>query len=215
MNSREDLLKHLENNTGVLKNPEIKKAFEKIDRADFIKEKYRIEAYEDYPLPIGHGQTISQPTTVVFMLELLNPQRGDKILDVGSGSGWTTALLSQIVGPGGEVFGVEIVPELIDFGRTNLAKYNFKKSHIINVIEEIGLKEHAPYKRILVSASFEGEIPKELLEQLDIGGIMVAPVLNSIFRVKKLSNGKLEKKEYPGFSFVPFVNQENNKTTKQ
>ena len=208
MNSREDLLKHLENNTGFLKNPEIKKAFEKIDRADFVKEKYRIEAYEDYPLPIGYGQTISQPTTVAFMLELLNPQRGDRILDVGSGSGWTTALLCEIVGSGGEVFGVEIVPELIDFGKTNLAKYNFKNSQIIDVMGEIGLKKYAPYKKILVSASFEEEIPKELLEQLNINGILVAPVLNSIFKIKKLQNGKLEKKEYFGFSFVPFVSNE-------
>ena len=205
MNSRKDLINYLKNGTRVLKNSEIKKAFEKINRADFVREEYKMEAYENYPLPIGYGQTISQPTTVAFMLELLNPQKGDKVLDVGSGSGWTTALLSQIVGSGGRVFGTDIVSELINFGKTNLSKYNFNNYQIINVGEEIGLKKYAPYNRILVSASFEENIPKELLEQLDAGGIIVAPVLNSVFKVKKLSNGKLEKKEYPGFSFVPFV----------
>ncbi|MFA5838474.1 MAG: protein-L-isoaspartate O-methyltransferase [Candidatus Paceibacterota bacterium] len=214
MNSYKDLINHLKN-TRVLRNSEIKKAFEKIDRADFVRAECKMEAYEDYPLPIGYWQTISQPTTVAFMLELLNPQKGDKILDVGSGSGWTTALLSEIVGPEGKIFGIDIVPELVNFGRTNLAKYNFDNCQIINVKGEIGLKKHAPYKRILVSASFEEEIPKELLEQLDIGGIMIASVLNSIFRIKKLSNGKLEKKEYPGFSFVPFINQKSDKTRKQ
>ena len=90
MNSRKDLINYLKNGTRVLKNSEIKKYFEKINRADFVREEYKMEAYENYPLPIGYGQTISQPTTVAFMLELLNPQKGDKVLDVGSGSGWTT-----------------------------------------------------------------------------------------------------------------------------
>lgn len=207
MNSREDLINHLKNNTEVLKSSEIERAFEKIDRADFVKEDYKTESYEDYPLPIGSRQTISQPTTVVFMLELLNLQKGDKVLDVGSGSGWTTALLSEIVGNEGLVFGVEIIPEITDFGKSNISRYKFKNVKILNSDGEIGLKEYAPYKRILVSASFKNEIPKELTNQLEIGGIIVAPVMNSIFKIKKLSNGKLERKEYSGFFFVPFVSK--------
>jgi len=91
---------------GVLKTKRIIEAFMEIDRADFVKKEYIGEAYGDYPLPTEQGQTISQPSTVAFMLELLQPAEGDRILDVGSGSGWSTALLAQIAGPKGRVWGV-------------------------------------------------------------------------------------------------------------
>ena len=113
-----------------LRTPRIIDAFKKIDRADFVEVQYKDEAYGDYPLPIGHEQTISQPSTVAFMLELLQPATGNKVLDVGSGSGWTAALLAQIVGPEGRVFGFELVPELVKFGSENLAKYNFPHAEI-------------------------------------------------------------------------------------
>ena len=123
MKSKEELLFHLEEATGVLKSPSLKKAYLQIDRKDFVLPKYEDEAYEDHPLPIGYGQTISQPTTVFFMLELLSAKLGDHILDVGSGSGWTTALLGSIVGKKGGVVGVDIVSELVEYGRNNLKKY--------------------------------------------------------------------------------------------
>src|SRR3989338_5684724 len=113
--------------------------FEKIDRADFVSSEYQAEANENYPLPIGFGQTISQPFTVAFMLKLLSPQEGDKVLDVGCGSGWTTALLANLVGKTGKVFGVEIIPELVSFCRKNLAKYNFPNAEIIQAGAELGL----------------------------------------------------------------------------
>src|SRR3989338_8071025 len=97
---------------GYLKTPLIIEAFKKIDRADFVSENLRDEAYENYPLPIGFDQTISQPLTVAFMLELLQPQPGEKILDIGSGSGWTTTLLAFCVGKEGRGFGLERIPEL-------------------------------------------------------------------------------------------------------
>lgn len=120
----------------VLKTPDIIDAFKRIDRADFVPEKYRNEAYEDYPLPIGFGQTISQPATVAFMFELLRPKPGDIVLDIGSGSGWTVAMLASIVGNTGYVTGVEIIPELVTFGRKNLRKYPFVNASILSAREE-------------------------------------------------------------------------------
>jgi protein-L-isoaspartate(D-aspartate) O-methyltransferase len=170
----------------------------KVDRKDFVLKEYEKEAYEDYPLPIGYGQTISQPSTVYFMLKLLNPQKGEKILDVGSGSGWTTALLAEAVEEKGMVFGIEKIPELVLFGRNNINKYDFNNVKIIEAGKELGLKEHAPFDKILVSASAK-EIPQELIGQLKDNGVMVIPVKNDILRIEK--GGKIEK--YEGFVFVP------------
>ena len=107
---------------GALKSPQIIEAFEKIDRKNFIPEDFREHIYIDRPLPIGKEQTISQPSTVAFMLERLEPQKGDKILDIGSGSGWTTALLCQIVGEEGSVLGLERHDELVEKGQQSLAR---------------------------------------------------------------------------------------------
>lgn len=187
----------------VLKNPRIIEAFEKIDRADFVLPEFHQEAHEDYPLPIGGGGTISQPYTVAFMLELLQPEPGDKILDIGSGSGWSTALLAQIVGEQGKVVGLEIVPELVEFGQKNLAKYNFPNAEIRQATPGVvGLPNESPFDRILVSAA-ASKIPEELIGQLKSPGRLVIPVQNSIWLVKKNSAGQISKTEYPGFVFVP------------
>ncbi|PIR92224.1 protein-L-isoaspartate O-methyltransferase [Candidatus Falkowbacteria bacterium CG10_big_fil_rev_8_21_14_0_10_44_15] len=188
----------------VLKSPHIINAFQSIDRADFVPRKYLNEAYGDYPLPLGYGQTISQPTTVAFMLEKLQPQAGEKILDVGSGSGWTTALLAQIVGPAGKVCGVEIVPELAEFGRKNLANYELNWAEIKLVTGELGCPPLAPFDKILVSAAAE-EPPGKLLTQLKIGGRLIIPIQNSIWQIDKAAAGKFRQQEFPGFVFVPLV----------
>lgn len=187
---------------GMLKTPRIIDAFKKIDRADFVPDEYKDEAYGDYPLPIGYGQTISQPSTVAFMLELLQPEEGNKILDVGSGSGWTTALLAQIVGSSGRVWGLELVPELVEFGRKNLGKYNFSWAEIHQAGAELGLPQEAPFDRILVSAAGE-EMPPELISQLKAGGRLVIPIQNSVWKVDKISEKEIAKEEFPGFIFVP------------
>ena len=176
--------------------------FEKINRADFVSPAYQAEADGDYPLPIGFGQTISQPFTVAFMLELLDAREGDKILDVGSGSGWTTVLLAVLVGEKGKVFGVEIIPELVLLGRKNLAKYDFPNAEIIQAGAELGLPSEAPFARILVSAAAE-EIPETLLCQLTVPGILVLPVKNTIIQIKKDADGEISQKEFSGFAFVP------------
>lgn len=189
---------------GILKSKSIISAFLHVDRADFVLPEHIKNAYHDNPLSIGFGQTISQPTTVAIMLELLNTQNGEKILDVGSGSGWTTALLADIIGPKGEVFGIEIVPELVKFGQKNLGKYNYPQAKIIQAGNNLGFPEEAPFDRILVSAA-SNNIPKELIQQLDTEGIMVIPVRHSVYRIRKKPDGKLEKEEFFGFSFVPLI----------
>lgn len=191
-------------NSGVLKSKPIIDAFSVINREDFIPEAYREKANIDAPIPIGFGQTNSQPTTVAFMLELLEPKLGQKILDVGSGSGWTTALLAQIVGPKGKVFGVERIPELVKFGQSALSKYEFPNTEIKKSGNELGLPQQAPFDRILVSATAE-YFPQKLVEQLVEGGIMVIPIKNSVYKITKDKNGIIYKTEFPGFSFVPLI----------
>src|SRR3990172_3252875 len=146
---------------GYLKTDRIVEAFSKIKRVDFVPRDMESAAGANIPLPIGQGQTISQPLTVAFMLELLAPLPGEKILDVGSGSGWTTALLAHIVGKKGKVVGVERIKGLRDFGTNNVSKYNFIEKGRARIIRADGTKGYvneAPYNRILVSAAAD-EIP--------------------------------------------------------
>ncbi len=190
--------------TGVLRTSKIIEAFQKIDRKDFVLPECQAQAYEDYPLPIGQGQTISQPYTVAFMLELLEPREGQKILDVGSGSGWTTALLAYITGEKGKVYGLEIIPELVALGQKNLKKYQFPQAVILQAGEELGLLKEAPFDRILASAAAK-ELPQQLIQQLKIGGIMVIPVQGNILKVTKISETKTHIQTFEGFRFVPLV----------
>jgi protein-L-isoaspartate(D-aspartate) O-methyltransferase len=206
-----------------LKTPIIIDAFYKIKREDFLPEDLKDLSDLDQALPIGEGQTISQPAVVAFMLELLQPKPGEKILDIGSGSGWTTALLAQIVSnqednkfspKKGKVFAIEIIPELLEFGKKNISKYNFLKRGIVEFFckdGKEGLKEEAPFDRILVSAAAK-EVPKNLKEQLRIGGRIVIPISKnggsfsqSIFMLEKKEKDKFKEEEYPGFVFVPLV----------
>ncbi len=190
-------------NEGWLKTEKIIEAFLKIKREDFVQDKDL--SYYDTALEIGNGQTISQPLVVAFMLELLQPQAGEKILDIGSGSGWTTALLAYCVGENGKVIAVEIIPELKEFGENNVKKYNFTKKGITKFVlgdGKFGYKKEAPYDKILVSASAT-EIPQELKNQLKIGGKIVIPVYDSIVEATKIDQNKFKMKEYPGFVFVP------------
>jgi len=191
---------------GALRSPHIIEAFHEVDRKYFIPENYRDYIYVDRPLPIGKDQTISQPSTVAFMLEQLQPKRGDSILDIGSGSGWTTALLCHIVGEEGSVLGLERVDELVHQGQENLAKlHSGKHCRIEKAGTQLG-KPGEKFDRILVSASAE-EIPEELFTQLKTGGILVVPVKNSIFRFEKISDEKIKAEEFPGFVFVPLIKE--------
>jgi protein-L-isoaspartate(D-aspartate) O-methyltransferase len=192
---------------GYLKTDKIIEAFSEIGRIEFVPKEIELQAEANVALPIGYGQTISQPLTVAFMLELLNPKEGQKILDVGSGSGWTTSLLSYIVGDKGKVIAVERIKELLETGKKNTDKFGFVERGIAEFYgakEGLGFPEKAPYDRIFVSAS-SSEIPQEFLSQLKIGGIMIIPIRNDIVFVEKKSEKEICKETFPGFSFVPLI----------
>jgi len=195
---------------GWLKTPRIIEAFRRIKRVDFLPEDMEDLAELNEALPIGYGQTISQPLVVVFMLEQLEPKEGDKILDIGSGSGWTSALLGEIVGKKGRVIAIDIIPELVEFGKNNVAKYNFIEKGIVEFIcadGSKGYKKEAPYDGILVSAAVQTEVPRAWKEQLKIGGRIVTPIGSSIWLFTKKSESKFEEIEYPGFAFVPLISK--------
>jgi protein-L-isoaspartate(D-aspartate) O-methyltransferase len=189
--------------SGVLKTPNIIEAFESVDRKLFVPAEFSHEAYIDAPLSIGVGQTISQQWTVAFMLELLQAKKGDKILDIGSGSGWTTALLAYIVGKEGSVLGLERHEELMHLGSENLKNIGIKNAQIQKATESLGVKGEV-FDAILVSASAD-EIPNELFLQLKIGARLVIPVQNSIYLFEKVSEDKVTHQEFKGFRFVPLV----------
>lgn len=183
---------------GVLETPRIINAFVAINREDFMPENVKKYAGEDRPFPIGRGQTISQPYTVAKMLEWLKPDRSQRILDVGSGSGWTSALLGHIVGRGGLVIGTERIGELLQTARKNIEPYRLDWVELLYTPEGIGYEALAPYDRILVSASGR-EIPQSLIDQLEPSGTMVIPVSNEILVYHQPD----EPEHHSGFAFVP------------
>ncbi len=192
---------------GYLRTDNIIEAFSRIQRIEFIPEDLVSYGEVDIPLPIGFGQTISQPLTVATMLELLAVGTGDNVLDVGTGSGWTTALLADMVGEKGKVTSLEVIEQLCEFGKKNLEKYDFLRKGIVEVYCQSatdGFEKNAPYDCILVSASVD-DLPEALKKQLKIGGKMVLPVRNSLWFVQKKAEDDFYIEKFPGFSFVPFI----------
>jgi len=207
MSERNNLLVKNLIEAGHLKTPHLIEAFKKVDRYDFVIDYLKNDAYLNNPLGIGFGQTISQPLTVAFMLELLQPQEGNRILDIGSGSGWQMALLSEIVGVKGKVFGIEIISELYEFGKNNLKHYDYQQKGIAELIlgdGSHGLSDKAPFDRIISAAATE-ELMEEWKRQLKVGGRIVWPMKESLWLGIKKSETEFEIKEFPGFLFVPLV----------
>ena len=177
-----------------------------IPRRQFLPEDMQEHAALDQPLPIGHGATNSQPWTVQFMLDLLRVPEGGTVLDVGSGSGWTTALLAHLTGPKGAVTGVDVVPELVEMGRRNLAGLNLGWATVVPAVpDRLGLPDEAPFDRILVSAE-PGDIPEALEAQLAVGGRMVLPASGVMWVVDRDYEG-WHREPVTGyrFAFVPLI----------
>ena len=184
-------------------------AFSKVKREEFIPNNIMAMAYEDTALPIGHGQTISQPYTISVMLSLLDLKRGQKVLEIGSGCGYVLALLSEIVGEQGKVYGLEVVKELAEKSKKNLGKYDNIK--VYNRNGSKGLPEKAPFDSIIISAAMRN-IPEEIMSQLKNRGILVAPkgsrFEQEIIAIQRKSSSEFEMiKRLPGFVFVPFIGE--------
>jgi len=190
-----------------LKSKNIEDALRKYKREFFVPENMKHLAYGDFPLSIGFNQTISQPSTVVVMTEALDIKKDQKILEIGTGSGWQAAILSYLVGEEGFVYTIEIIKELAEFAKSNIKKLKIKNVEVIKGDGSLGLREKAPFDRIIVTAACP-DIPKPFLEQLKENGIIVIPVgnlyLQEMYVVKKLKNN-IEKKSIGSFMFVPLI----------
>lgn len=191
---------------GYIRSKEVEDAMLSIRREDFVPPSVRRYAYDDTPLEIGFGQTISAPHMVAMMCEELELKKGLKILEIGAGSGYHAAVISRIIGEEGKVYSIERIAELAEFARKNLEKAGIKNVEVIEGDGSLGLPEYAPYDRILVTCSAP-DIPEPLIEQLKEGGIILIPVGRTFsVLIKGIKKGKrLEKKEICGCAFVPLI----------
>lgn len=201
--NRKNLVESLKKQ-GRIKSKEIEKAFLKIPREKFIPTIFEKHAYLDTPLEIGQGQTISAPHMIAIMCEELDIEKGQKILEVGTGSGYHAAIVAKIIEPNGYVYTIERHKNLAE-----KAKQNLKNTK--NVTVEIGdgsegLKKYAPYDRIYVTCAAPS-IPQPLIEQLKDPGKMLIPVGGTICTLYLLekNNGKIKKEDHGGCAFVPLI----------
>ena len=200
-----DLISYLKNSR-CLTDGNVESAFRHIPRHKFVPESELDCAYYNEPLPIMKNQTISQPGVVSRMTEWLDVKRGQKILEIGTGSGWQSGILSYLIGDGA-VYSIELHPELVKFAQDNLKNLKIKNVHVILGDGSIGFAQESPYDRIIITAACT-EIPLPLLEQLKEGGLLLAPVgdtLQSLILLKKTSKGIIEIKNQSNYVFVPLL----------
>jgi len=205
---REELIERL-TKWGYLNKPEVVKAFRKVPRHEFVPENIRNYSYADQPLSIGCGQTISAPSMIAIMMESLDLAPGQRVLEIGAGSGYNAALVAEIVGRKGEVITVERIAELAEFAEGNLKKTGYGWIRVATGDGTKGYQEGAPWDRILVTACAP-ELPNPLIAQLKIGGKLGAPVgqhymAQTWIVAEKQGEKKLKIQEYGGCSFVPLV----------
>ncbi len=194
-----DLLRRQGVSTGVLE------AMNRVKRHLFVPPELRDQAYGDYPLHIGGGQTISAPHMVAMMCEYLKLEKGDKVLEIGAGSGYHAAVIAELIGTEGRVYTVERLPLLVDFSTRNLRDAGYKNVVVVSGDGTLGLPEHAPFDKICVTCAAPS-VPPPLLEQLKIGGKMVIPIgryIQELYLVEK-KNG-IEKQSKCEVAFVPLI----------
>lgn len=179
-------------------------AMRKVPRHLFVPEEEQRNAYQDNPLPIGYRQTISQPYIVAYMTEALQLDGDERVLEIGTGSGYQAAVLAELAD---EVFSIEIVPELCRQAKETLAALEYENVHVVCGDGYEGLPQHAPFDAIMITAS-PPKIPQPLVDQLKTGGRMVLPVgkfYQELVLVTKSENGKIEKKKLIPVRFVPMT----------
>lgn len=183
----------------------VQAALEGVRREDFLPRRQRGHSREDRPLPIGHGQTNSQPTTVRNMLRLLDVRPGQRVLDVGSGSGWTCALLAYLAGASGWVVGVELLPDLAKSAQRRLSALDLGWASVVTAEPGVlGMPSRAPFDKILVSAEAQ-TLPDPLVDQLAPGGRMVVPVGGRLAVVDRDHTGTVKTRRVGHYAFVPLL----------
>lgn len=188
--------------TGSAASDAVTEAMTTLDRRAFLPPAQRAHADEDRPLPLVHGQTNSQPSTVAAMLRLLDVPPGASVLDIGSGSGWTTALLGRLVGPEGHVLGLEIDPDLAAWGAENLAGWTMPWATIERADPgTLGRPRERGWDRILVSAAGQ-QLPDALVAQLADSGRMVLPVRSTMWLVERHGE-QVARSPQGSYAFVP------------
>jgi len=197
-----------------LRAPRVLSTMLEIPRVEFVPKGYKNIAYQDRPVAIGHGQTMSQPYTVAFMTDLLELTGNEKVLEIGTGSGYQAAVLSKLAR---KVYTIEIIPELARNAEKNLKRLGYKNVKVKIGTGEYGWKEKSPFDTILVTAGLGEKVPDALFEQLKADGVMVAPIGRGAdkkmvrFTKTRLhqSFGEAKKEKFGTFHFVPFVEKKD------
>ena len=191
-----------------LEDSKVLSVLEKVPREKFVSRKYYPHAYDDVAIPIGHDQTISQPYTVAFMTHLLGLKGKEKVLEIGTGSGYQAAVLSLLAS---QVYSIEIVDELATKAKERLKKLGYSNIHVKSGTGEKGWDSKSPFDAIIITAGLR-KVPEALFNQLQEGGVLVAPIGERdhqvMTRFTKNKLGKISKEEFSAYVFVPFITSE-------
>ena len=189
--------------------PEVIQAMRAVPRHEFVPPEYLGQAYENHPLPIGYGQTISQPYIVALMTQELDLEPGDRVLEIGTGSGYQAAVLGQLEG---EVYSIEIIEPLAQSAKERLDRLGYKDIQLRQADGYLGWAEAAPFDAIVVTAAPD-HVPQPLLDQLAVGGVLVIPVgpvggYQELWRITRTAESTFESASLGGVRFVPLVREE-------
>ncbi len=192
-------------------DPAVLETMGRVPRHEFVPAEFLSQAYDNHPLPIGYGQTISQPYIVALMTQVLDIRPGDRVLEIGTGSGYQAAILADM---GAEVYTIEIIGPLADTAADRLARLGYKNVQVRHTDGYFGWPDAAPFFNIIVTAAPD-HVPQPLLDQLDVGGTMVIPVgppggFQELWRLTRESEKKFQSASLGGVRFVPFVREEPN-----